>query len=79
MQTSYQHLQNPSTANPLLSPSSDEHDEIRRTLGATQIYLLRQTYGAGFAPGEPGDLTLGEVLEWLDKPSIALLARRLHG
>jgi hypothetical protein len=58
--------------------TSREDDEIRRKLGAMPIYVLRQTYGAGFAPGTPGDVTLGEAMAWIDGSSIALLARHLQ-
>lgn len=58
--------------------SSDEVDEIRRTLGNTTILALRQIYGAGFAPNIPGELKVGEVLGRLDRSSIALLAWKLH-
>jgi hypothetical protein len=59
----------------------EESNEIRRTYGSTPIYILRQSYGAGFAPGTPGDVTLGQALDHLDAPSRALLVRRLadHG
>jgi hypothetical protein len=55
-----------------------DSDEIRRRLGTLPIYVLRQTYGAGFAPGTPGDVTLGDAMAWIDSSSIALLARQLH-
>jgi hypothetical protein len=58
--------------------TSREGDEIRRKLGALPIYVLRQTYGAGFAPGTPGDVTLGEAMAWIDGSSISLLARHLQ-
>ena len=52
-----------------------QNEEILRKLGAMPIYVLRQTYGAGFAPGTPGDVTLAEAMTWIDRSSIALLAR----
>ena len=55
----------------------EESAEIRRTYGATPIYILRQSYGAGFAPGTPGDVTLGEAINHMDSASLNLLARRL--
>jgi hypothetical protein len=57
--------------------SLEESDKIRRTLGSTPIYILRQSYGAGFAPGTPGDVTLGEAMDHIDNSSLTLLARRL--
>jgi hypothetical protein len=55
----------------------EESDEIRRTFGATPVYILRQSYGAGFAPGTPGDVTLGQALDHIDISSLNLLARHL--
>ena len=55
----------------------DGNEEIRRTFGATPLYVLRQTYGQGFAPGVPGDLTLEQALDHMDAASVNLLARRL--
>jgi hypothetical protein len=57
--------------------SVEESDEIRRTFGATPVYVLRQSYGAGFAPGTPGDVTLAQALDHLDGSSLNLLARQL--
>lgn len=54
-----------------------DNDDIRRTFGATPIYVLRQSYGHGFAPGMPGDLTLEQALDHIDSASLNLLARRL--
>ena len=59
------------------SVSHEESDEIRRTFGETPIYVLRQSYGAGFAPGTPGDVTLGQALDHIDSSSLSLLARHL--
>jgi hypothetical protein len=59
--------------------SSQENEEIRRELGATPIYVLRQSFGAGFAYGTPGDVTVGEALPHMDASSMAMLARKLHG
>jgi hypothetical protein len=55
----------------------EDNEQIRRTFGATPIYILRQSYGYGFAPGMPGDLTLGQALDHIDSASLSLLARRL--
>jgi hypothetical protein len=55
-----------------------DQDDIRRTFGATPIYVLRQSYGQGFAPGMPGDLTLEQALDHMDTASVNLLARRLR-
>jgi hypothetical protein len=54
-----------------------EDDEIRKAFGSTPIYILRQSYGQGFAPGMPGDLTLGQAMAHMDSASLNLLARRL--
>jgi hypothetical protein len=57
--------------------SIEESDEIRKTFGATPVYVLRQSFGAGFAPGTPGDVTLAQVLDHIDVSSLNLLARQL--
>ena len=59
--------------------SNQESEEIRRELGATPIYVIRQSFGAGFAYGTPGDGTVGEALPHMDASSMAMLARKLHG
>ena len=59
--------------------SREESDEIHRTLGATPIYVLRQSFGAGFAYGTPGDMTVDEALPRMDPSSQAMLVRKLHG
>jgi len=55
----------------------EDNEQIRRTFGATPIYILRQSYGYGFAPGMPGDLTLEEAFDHIDSASLNFLARRL--
>jgi hypothetical protein len=57
--------------------SLEESDQIRKTLGATPIYVLRQSYGAGFAPDMPGDVTLAQAMDHIDISSITLLVRHL--
>ena len=57
--------------------SLEEADEIRRTFGTTPIYVLRQAYGAGFAPDVPGDVTLAQAMDYVDFSSMSLLARHL--
>jgi hypothetical protein len=63
--------------NALHAANLEDNEEIRRAFGATPIYVLRQSYGHGFAPGMPGDLTLGQALDHMDSASLNLLARRL--
>jgi hypothetical protein len=77
MQTPHQRVENV-PAQPF-APSSQENEEIRRELGATPIYVLRQSFGAGFAYGMPGDVTVSEALAKMDLSSKAMLARKLHG
>jgi hypothetical protein len=81
MQTIHHHVAAAPHPGSIHAVSLEESNEIRRTFGSTPIYILRQSYGAGFAPGTPGDLTLGQALDHLDTPSCVLLARRLanHG
>jgi hypothetical protein len=55
----------------------DKDGEISRKHGNTLISTLRQTYGAGFAPGIPGHLKLSDFLHRLDEPSLAQLVRDL--
>ena len=68
---------NPGPVKALHAAGLDGNEEIRRTFGATPIYVLRQSYGQGFAPGMPGDITLEQALEHMDSASVNLLARRL--
>lgn len=69
---------NPRPVKPLHAAEMADQDDIRRTFGATPIYVLRQSYGQGFAPGMPGDLTLEQALDHMDTASVNLLARRLR-
>jgi hypothetical protein len=55
----------------------DKNGEISRKHGNTLISTLRQTYGAGFAPGFDGRLKLSDVLHVLDEPSLSQLIRDL--
>ena len=53
----------------------DENGEISRKHGNTLVSTLRQTYGAGFAPGVSDHTRLSEVLRRLDEPSLSSLVR----
>ena len=55
----------------------DKNGEISRKHGNTLISTLRQTYGAGFAPGRSGDEKLRDVLHDLDEPSLGHLVHDL--
>jgi hypothetical protein len=41
----------------------DKDGEIRHKNGSTRIRTLRETYGAGFAPGIRSDMKLDTLLE----------------
>lgn len=56
----------------------DKNGEIGRKHGNTLISTLRQTYGANFAPGIPGNVKLSDVLHTLDEPSLSQLVRDLR-
>lgn len=56
----------------------DKNGEIGRKHGNTLISTLRLTYGQNFAPGIPGHMKLGDVLQTLDEPSLSQLVRDLH-
>ncbi len=56
----------------------DKDGEISKKHGNTLISTLRQTYGAGFAPGRSGDEKLKDVLHDLDEPSLTHLVRDMH-
>lgn len=73
----HHHRANAPNVGALHAANLEENDEIRRRFGATPIYILRQSYGEGFAPGTPGDVTLGQALDHIDAASLHLLARRL--
>ena len=60
-----------------LHAASLQDNEIRRMFGSTPIYVLRQSYGHGFAPDVPGDVTLGQAIDHIDRASLNLLARQL--
>jgi hypothetical protein len=77
MQTVHQTIAGAANLSAIHAISVEESDEIRKTFGRTPVYILRQSYGAGFAPGTPGDVTLGEALDHIDSSSLNLLARRL--
>src|ERR1700722_9185974 len=77
MQTVHHTIVGVSHLSAIHAVSHEESEEIRRTFGATPIYVLRQSYGAGFAPGTPGDVTLGQALDHIDSSSLSLLARHL--
>ncbi len=56
----------------------DKNGEIDRKHGNTLVSTLRQTYGAGFAPGIPGNAKLSDVLQQLDEPSLSQLVHDLR-
>jgi hypothetical protein len=51
----------------------DKNGQIARKHGNTLVSTLRQTYGAGFAPGIEGNVKLSDVLHKLDEPSLSRL------
>lgn len=56
----------------------DKNGRISKKHGNTLISTLRQTYGAGFAPGRSGDERLADVLHDLDEPSLSHLIHDLQ-
>jgi hypothetical protein len=61
-------------------PLTDQQgDEIRRALGATTIFALRQAFGAEFAHGAADDLMAGDALPFMDPQSRAMIIRNLRG
>jgi hypothetical protein len=56
----------------------DKNGEISKKHGNTLISTLRQTYGAGFAPGRSGDEKLRDVLHDLDERSLTHLIHDLQ-
>ena len=57
----------------------DKNGEISKKHGNTLISTtLRQTYGAGFAPGRSGDEKLRDVLHDLGEPSLSHLIHDLQ-
>jgi hypothetical protein len=55
----------------------DTVGRIAQKHGNTLISTLRQTYGANFAEGEPGDAMLSDVLHRLDEPSLRQLLKNV--
>jgi hypothetical protein len=55
----------------------DKNGEISKKHGNTLISTLRQTYGQGFAPGQPGHRKLSEILHELDVESLSQLVKGL--
>ena len=51
----------------------EENGEIARKHGDMLASALRQTYGAGFAPGRSGDEKLKDLLYELDETSLTHL------
>ena len=49
----------------------DENGEIRQKRGDTRVETLRQTYGAGFAPGAPPNERLDTLLRQARQPSLS--------
>jgi hypothetical protein len=56
----------------------DKNGRISKKHGNTLISTLRQTYGAGFAPGRSDDERLADVLHDLDEPSLSHLIHDLQ-
>jgi hypothetical protein len=56
----------------------DKDGQISKKHGNTLISTLRQTYGAGFAPGRSGEEKLKDVLHDLDEPSLTHLVHDMH-
>jgi hypothetical protein len=56
----------------------DKNGEISKKHGNTLISTLRQTYGAGFAPGRSGNEKLKDVLHELDEPSLTHLIHEIR-
>jgi hypothetical protein len=73
------HVQSVPVVGAIHAVTREESEEIRRKFGDTPIYVLRQSYGAGFAPGTPADITLSDAMAWIDDSSIAFLVHRLNG
>jgi hypothetical protein len=60
-------------------PTEKEGEEIRRALGATTIFALRQAFGSEFAYGVADGLIAGDALQFMDPQSKAMLIRNLRG
>jgi hypothetical protein len=56
----------------------DANGEIGRKHGNTLISTLRETYGASFAPGQPGHMRLSQLLHVMDEPSLSRLCHRCN-
>jgi hypothetical protein len=56
----------------------DKNGKISKKHGNTLVSTLRQTYGAGFAPGRSDDEKLRDVLHDLDEPSLSHLIHDLQ-
>jgi hypothetical protein len=56
----------------------DKDGEISKKHGNTLISTLRRQYGAHFAPGEPDNAKLGDVLHRLDEPLLTRLVDDLR-
>lgn len=56
----------------------EKNGDFSRKHGNALICTLRQTYGAGFAPGRSGDQKLSDVLHDLDEPSLTYAAMLLR-
>jgi hypothetical protein len=53
----------------------EKNGDISRKHGNTLILTLRETYGAGFAPGSADHAKLSDVLTKLDEVSLSQLIR----
>jgi hypothetical protein len=55
-----------------------DRSEISRKHGDTLVRILREVYGAWFAPGCADDDKLSDVLHKLDEPSLSQLLHDNH-
>jgi len=58
---------------------STQNDDLRRKFAGIFVYQVREIYGKGFAPGIPADLAVNQILDELDKNSLAFLVQSPHG
>ncbi len=57
----------------------DKNGEISRKHGNALVQTLRKIYGAGFAPGRPGEEKLSDILHKFDEASLSQLHRDHDG
>lgn len=53
----------------------DKNGENSRKHGNTLVETLRKIYGESFAPGEPGEAKLSDVLEKLHEASLTQMVK----